>query len=578
MSRETISVRRPQRWDQPLDPSMTASDVEWLLKQPPLCDLNPNVFPKATPLPDIVRNECRLIRCLPGEVIAREGDYVASAFLVLAGSVQAFLSQLPGEVLGRTEPEKKSWLQAAINGLFPSRWPETRTPDEISSTTASNVNRTVGQPRPAVFIQDLSGLMSQHRAVELGPGEMFGEVAAMYRTPLAITVAAQSEATILEIRWQGLRLLHRDPQLGRQLDHHYRNYWLLVHLRETPLLRFLPEDALRKVAEAAQLQSFGRMEWHADYRRAQKLSIVEQIEAEPVVALEGNAPTDLILIRSGFGRLCRRHGVGWQTLAYLGKGAMFGLREIAHNYRHQSNQQNVVLQESLRAIGFVDTINIPVEAVAEHILPYVREEELPAPIQSTPAMKQRPADDETFLHLPIGLLEFLGQTRLNNGREAMVIDLDRCTRCDDCVTACANNHNGNPRFVRGGPRWGSFQVAEACMHCADPVCMIGCPTGAIARNLVSGAISIHDSVCIGCGVCASACPYENIRMAAIRDRAGRPLFDENSGQPILKATKCDLCTTLPSGPACQQACPHQALVRIDLSDAEQVAEWLERRK
>ncbi len=580
MAREVTAVRRPQRWDQPLDPTMTDRDVEWLLKQPPLCDLNPAVFPKTTPLPDILRNECRLIRCNPGEVIARQGDYVASAFLVLAGSVQAFINALPSEAVGRRETKKLSWWSALREHLTVSGWPEVRKPEQISSLAAQAVAVEAGQGRSALFLQDIGALMEAHRTVELGPGEMFGEVAAMYRTPLAITVVAPQEATLLEIRWQGLRLLHRDPHLGKQLDSHYRQYWLLLHLRETPLLRFLPEDALREVASASQLQSFGKMEWHADYRRARKLPVEEQIEAEPIVALEGRSPTDLVLVRSGFGRLCKRHGTGWKTLAYLGKGAMFGMREIAHNWRLRENDSPVVLQESLRAMGFVDTIHIPVETVAEHILPYVRGSELPSMVRVESATTQvaaSQADDDSSLQLPIGLLEFIGQHRLNNGTEAMVIDLDRCTRCDDCVKACAATHDGNPRFVRTGVRWGSLQVTEACMHCADPVCMIGCPTGAIARDLVTGTISIHDPVCIGCGVCATSCPYENIRMAAIRDEKGTPITDEQTGAPIVKATKCDLCSSVPSGPACQQSCSHSALVRIDLSDAGQVAKWLRKR-
>ena len=564
---------------------MAAADVEWILSQVPLSDLNPAVFPKATPLPEIIQHECRLLRCQPGEVVAREGDYVASAFLVLSGNVQVFLSHLPGEAIGRRETKRMSWWESIQAMMHRNSWPESRSLAQVSTSTDDPAAIEKSSDRTAVFVQDLPGLIDANRAVQLSPGEMFGEVAAMYRSPLAVTAVAETETTLLEIRWQGLRLLHRDPNLGRQLDEHYRRHWLLVHLRETPLLRFLPEAALAAVANSVQLRSFGRMEWHADYRRAKQLPAIEQIEAEPIVALEGHASTDLILVRSGFARLCRRHGVGWQTLAYLGKGAIFGLREMSHNWHRSESSVPVVLQESLRAIGFVDTIQIPAEVAAEHIFPHVRIDELPSPIEPIDASRNGRslgellvAEEDRDLDVPTGLLEFIGQHRLNNGRQAMLIDLDRCTRCDDCVKACASTHDGNPRFVRTGPRWGGLQVAEACMHCADPVCMIGCPTGAIARDLVSGAISIHDPVCIGCGVCAAACPYENIRMAAIRDPQGNLLTDQATGQPITKATKCDLCSTLPSGPACQQACPHQALVRIDLGDPSEIANWLEKRK
>jgi Fe-S-cluster-containing dehydrogenase component len=102
------------------------------------------------------------------------------------------------------------------------------------------------------------------------------------------------------------------------------------------------------------------------------------------------------------------------------------------------------------------------------------------------------------------------------------------------------------------------------MHCRDPVCMIGCPTGAIHRHETAGVIVINDDTCIGCGTCANSCPYDNIRLVEVADFRGAPLVD-NEGRTIVKATKCDLCVDNPGGPACVRACPHDALRRIDSS-------------
>ena len=178
---------------------------------------------------------------------------------------------------------------------------------------------------------------------------------------------------------------------------------------------------------------------------------------------------------------------------------------------------------------------------------------------------------------PTGLLEFIVQNRLNNGRQAMVVDLHRCTRCDDCVKACAAVHDGNPRFVRQGLSHERLQFVQACMQCTDPVCMIGCPTGAIARDEESGVVEIHEPICVGCGTCAASCPYQNIRMAEVFDPQGRPFRDVQTGKPIAKATKCDMCSRQPSGPACASACPHDALVRIDLSESGPLQQWLAQR-
>ena len=57
--------------------------------------------------------------------------------------------------------------------------------------------------------------------------------------------------------------------------------------------------------------------------------------------------------------------------------------------------------------------------------------------------------------------------------------------------------------------------------------------------------------------------YNNIRMVDIRDQSGHAVVDPDTGRPIFKATKCDLCVGNPGGPACVRACPHEALRRVD---------------
>jgi len=44
----------------------------------------------------------------------------------------------------------------------------------------------------------------------------------------------------------------------------------------------------------------------------------------------------------------------------------------------------------------------------------------------------------------------------------------------------------------------------------------------------------------------------------------------------LKATKCDFCAGQLTGPACQAACPHDALIRVDMTDLTSVGQWLSR--
>jgi Fe-S-cluster-containing dehydrogenase component len=263
----------------------------------------------------------------------------------------------------------------------------------------------------------------------------------------------------------------------------------------------------------------------------------------------------------------------------LGKGQLFGLRELAHNWREPSERHALPFQESLRAIGYVDALCIPKPIVVRHILPYIRLSDLPPRIASPRYRFGQPVLDapleQSETSLDTGLLEFLVDQRLMNGRHALVIDTLRCTRCDDCVKACAATHNDTPLFERRGAQYGPWLFAQACMHCEDPVCMIGCPTGAIHRHEASGLVQINVNTCIGCKTCAESCPYDNIRMLEATDSKGRKQVDQQTGLPILQASKCDLCHSSRGGPACQSACPHDALVRIDMSDLKGISRWLQ---
>ncbi len=100
---------------------------------------------------------------------------------------------------------------------------------------------------------------------------------------------------------------------------------------------------------------------------------------------------------------------------------------------------------------------------------------------------------------------------LAQGQRLMLIDLDRCTRCDECVRACAATHgDGRSRLFLDGPRFGQYLVPLSCRSCLDPVCMRGCPVGAIHRG--ANRQMVIEDWCIGCELCARQCPYGSIQM------------------------------------------------------------------
>jgi Fe-S-cluster-containing dehydrogenase component/CRP-like cAMP-binding protein len=552
---------------------MSEEDVDRLLEIPPFQNMNAGAFSPRLPLRGILKNDCRIQRYIPGDIVIRQGDYGNSAFLILEGTALVALAPLSRDIAPREKRSGRKWLEVLARSWKRPRVAEARV---RISPAASNVARRGSGTDTRVFVQDIPGTIGLGQTLPLEKGQLFGELAALTRTPRSATVIADSDCTVLEMRWQGFRdLMRRDAALREHVEALYRRHSLGGHLRLTPVLGELPDGVLEQVAAETVFETWGEFEWYRNFRPTERQDEGRNIEAEPVIASEGGPVDSLVLIRNGFARLSRRHGSGHQSIAYLGKGRTFGLRELAHNWRTGEARPWSL---SLRAVGYVDVLRIPRDAIERLVLPNVKESSLPPLLprvastgwtgrtsspSAEPQAERRAAPRDRDLET--GLLEFLVDQRLINGTQAMLIDLDRCTRCDDCVRACAAMHDNNPRFLRSGPRFDHWMFASACMHCVDPVCMIGCPTGAISRDETTGNVVIEDLTCIGCGTCAASCPYENIRMVDVRDPAGRPIVDAEGGKQVQKATKCDLCNGLPGGPACQRACPHDALVRIDLT-------------
>ncbi len=497
-------------------------------------------FQKQSRCKGIIENDTRILRFDAGEIIVREGDYGNSAFLVLSGKVKVIINPpLSADQIGREETPPARFANA-IAQVF-----KRRTPPEVRDLTRYGQLNLANSDKQAIFLQDFPAVLKDRDTAEIGEGSLFGELAALGRTPRSASIICSEDAELLEIRWQGLRELRRfDAGWRRQIDENYRKNALLAHLQDTPLFANLDSDTLATIAAATLFETYGSFDWSSSFQRS---GTEDALRSEPVIAREGEYPDGLLLVRAGFARVSVKQGSGERTLTYLGAGDTFGLHELYQGWRGAEARS----ETTLRAIGYVDALRVPSFILEEHVFP-----SLLSPPDSLLSFAQRPLAEDA-------MQEWLVEQRFINGTKGMLINLDKCVRCDDCVRACASTHSGNPRFIRHGKTHDHWMVANACMHCADPVCMIGCPTGAIHRSLAGGSVVINDDTCIGCGTCANSCPYDNIRLVEIRDLAGRPVQDEATGTPIRKATKCDLCSGIPGGPACERACPHGALQRVN---------------
>ena len=165
-------------------------------------------------------------------------------------------------------------------------------------------------------------------------------------------------------------------------------------------------------------------------------------------------------------------------------------------------------------------------------------------------------------------LDLLPATAPGPGQQyGFEVDLDACTGCKACVTACHTLNGldeGEAWRGVGTLRGGSTErpvlqpVTTACHHCVEPACLSGCPVLAYEKDPVTGIVRHLDDQCIGCQYCVLKCPYDV------------PKFNAQRG--IVR--KCDMCSQrLAAGepPACAQACPTGA-IRIRVVAVDEVVE------
>jgi carbon-monoxide dehydrogenase iron sulfur subunit len=127
--------------------------------------------------------------------------------------------------------------------------------------------------------------------------------------------------------------------------------------------------------------------------------------------------------------------------------------------------------------------------------------------------------------------------------KTLAIDPDKCTSCRLCELVCSERAVGAYRPSRSHMQVAIYAddaiyIPMVCMQCHDAPCMAVCPSGALVRDPDTHAVLVLEERCVGCRMCALACPF-----GAINYWDG-------------KARKCDLCG---GDPQCVQVCAPRAL-------------------
>ncbi|HYL68349.1 MAG TPA: cyclic nucleotide-binding domain-containing protein, partial [Candidatus Limnocylindria bacterium] len=362
---------------------------------------------------------------------------------------------------------------------------------------------------------------------DLEPGDLFGEMTCMSLYPRSATVRAATDCTVLEMLRNVLDIMQRSKNFRAQLDNSYRERALDTHLRAVPVFAGLTDEFIESLREKVELVRYSPGQ---------------------VICHQGDLADSFYLVRIGFVKVSQAHPGGNMVLAYLSRGDYFGETGLL---------EGDVRTATCSALDHVELVRMGADDFNRMIEQFrdVRQK-LRAVEQERAQMNQ----ERLSLAQSVPLDSFL-QQGLMEAQSLLLLDLDNCTRCDACVRACADAHDGITRLVREGLRFDHYLVATSCRQCLDPLCMVGCPVGSIRRR--NSLEVIIEDWCIGCGLCAENCPYGNINLHPFDVMVDDPENPRRKKASVKqKATSCDLCTNY-AEPSCVYACPHDAAHRVD---------------
>jgi CRP-like cAMP-binding protein/Fe-S-cluster-containing hydrogenase component 2 len=456
-----------------------------------------------------------------GEVLFREGDYGSTAFYILEGNVDIFISSPRAHV--NTEDKSQRWLSQLRSKLVGRK--EDKRPEENLAKTYISIDAPVE-------------LDYNHPLAQLGPGDLFGEMTCMSFYPRSATARAASDVVVLEMLRNVLDVLQKNKTFRKKLEIEYRQRALETHLRSVPIFSTLTTEFIEYLRQRVELLRYAPGE---------------------VICRQGDVADAFYLVRVGFVKITEKYPGGEFVVAYLSKGSYFGEIGLLGNGKRTA---------TCAALDHVEVVRISAEDFQEMM---ERFPQIKAKLQHTMNERLRENQQRFRQMSTVNIDEFLRQG-LMDAQSLLVLDLDRCTRCDQCVKACADAHDGITRLIRDGLRFDRYLVATSCRQCRDPLCMVGCPVGAIRRQ--NSLEVIIEDWCIGCGLCARNCPYGNINLhefsveGPVREEISLLAAGQESAKQarkarvVRKATSCNLCHDQ-AEPSCVYACPHDAAHRVN---------------
>ena len=463
------------------------------------------------------------------------------------------LQALPG-----TNQERIAWIQQTVSLL--SKVPAQALRDLILESTVHEV-----QPGELIFrehdftdsfyiiLKGKVGVTFEAQApgaspISISAGEYFGEMSLLSGRRRSGTVTAADPAILIETpRKAMLRLLNTEGSVKRALDEAF-----IVRAFRTHLLPDADRAFLAELAGKATLCSY---------------------KAGEIVFKEGEQGDAFYLVRNGSVKVSRQIGQGAAAkelvLNYIPSGRYFGEMALLNpqDPRRNATVTTTKQTEAIRvAKDDFDTMLTRYPEFAEQLRENVQRRLIAGHLVS---IEEESAGQPINQMMKEGVFE---------GTDVLLIDENKCVRCDQCVKACASTHGGQTRLYRTeGIIFANLLVPTSCRHCENPLCLTDCQAGDAILRDKNGEVYIRDN-CIGCANCAKNCPYNNIlmtheekkpagawnRLLAMIGIASQVSHDTEPERS--KAVKCDLCRSDEKGPACVRICPTGAAMRVSPED------------
>lgn len=353
--------------------------------------------------------------------------------------------------------------------------------------------------------------------------DFFGEASALTGNPRTATITALEHTILLELTKDAFTLLFKKaPPFKKKIDEIYLERVLSTHLRRISLFVDLPDAVIEKIK--------------------QKVTMLEFERGEPILKM-GEPGDSLYFIRSGFVKVSIGTGEQEKVLAYLKDGSYFGEMSLLTGGTRNAD---------VSAVTHVDIIKLSSSDFKEILsaFPGVFKK-----LEETVKKREVETKEISQNENKAQAMKFVVNIGMAQAAKVLIIELDKCIRCNCCVLACAYTHDGYPRIERRGHRHKNILLPTTCMHCTDPECML-CPYGGIYRDKEG---EIHHTVqCINCGACAKRCPYGNILFVEpeVEEKFYKGFLDKfrtkwqrkrkeelsKNKQIHKRVVKCDMCT------------------------------------